>query len=154
MQLFKKINLLTFPMVFFPMLGFATNAENLLIWKATYYNSIPNQQNVSQKYCNQHEPGTFIGTVQDELKKDTTTNHQIKLSHFTFHQKIQNGIYLMKGTLIANGKTNNENWQDSIHYYVYKLTPNGMTQGVWSSTQCKGLYLGTVIKQYQTNVVS
>lgn len=143
MRLFNKINLLVLIMILVPKIIFGATEESSVIWKATYYASMPNQKNISQEYCNQHEPGTFIGTVQEQLKTGASTNHQVKLSHFTLHQTINNGIYFMNGTLFANGKRNGKDWHDIIHYYVYKLTPNGMTQGVWSSQQCKGLYLGT-----------
>jgi hypothetical protein len=119
---------------------------NPVIWKATYYNAIPNNPNVSQQYCDSHEPGTFIGNVNDQLKNGAITNRGIKLTNFTFHQELHQGIFFMNGTLLASGIDDKQNWQTKISYYVYKLSPNGITNGVWSSKECKGLYKGEVIK--------
>ena len=47
---------------------------------------------------------------------------------------------------IATGKTGDKQWQDHVYYYLYKLSDLGITKGVWSSTECKGLYLGEVLK--------
>jgi hypothetical protein len=68
------------------------------------------------------------------------------MDYFTFHVENKNGIYLMKGNTVATGKSSDKIWQDHIHYYVYKLSDEGITQGVWSSAECKGFYLGEIIK--------
>lgn len=52
----------------------------------------------------------------------------------------------MYGTLIANGITNGVPWEDRIKYFVYKLTENGKTYGVWTTPECKGLYFGESVK--------
>ena len=134
----------------FPIVSFCSALEALpAIWKSTYYQSIPNQQGVSQSYCRQHEPGTFKGVVKEQLLHGAMTNHHIMLDHFTFEEQIKYGMYFMQGTVIAHGKTESgKNWQDLIHYYVYKLTKNGVTRGVWSSQTCKGLYIGKVIESF------
>lgn len=136
-----------FLLLMLPMIGICDTPSSSLIWQTTYYQSIPNQKEISPSYCKQHEPGTFIGVVQDQLAKGTLTDRQIKLDHFTFQEQIQAGIYFMQGTVLAHGKTaEGKDWEDNIRYYVYKLTEKGITQGVWSSGQCKGLYLGQVVK--------
>jgi len=131
-----------------PALGFCDNNDiHFYVWKSTYYSAIPNQKNISRSYCRQHEPGTFIGIVDDQLAGGAMTNRQIKLNNFTFHQQIKNGIYFMQGSLHARGITDGKEWDDEINYYVYKLTEDGITRGVWNSQKCKGLYLGQVIKK-------
>jgi len=119
--------------------------ESSLIWKATYYGSVPNMKGITRLYCQQHEPGTFTGMVKNQLKNGALTDKNVYLSHFIFHSKISNGIYFMHGELIAAGKTNDLSWKDHIYYYVYKLTAMGNTYGVWSSKTCKGFYKGIVM---------
>lgn len=114
-------------------------------WKGIYYQAIPNQPGVSANYCIQHSPGSFIHTVKGGLAHPLITNKGIKLDHPQFHLKKENGIYLIHGSFVATGKTNNQVWKDHIHYYLYKLTDLGVTRGVWSTNKCKGLYKGIVI---------
>lgn len=117
------------------------------IWKSTYYGAIPNKPGISPHYCQQREPGTFIGNVDHELKWGVMTNRHIFLNHFTFHVKIKNGIYFIRGHLIAEHKTHQHFWRSTIHYIVYKLTMNGVTRGVWFSRDCKGFYVGRTVKK-------
>ncbi len=128
-----------------PVLSFSQSqsvSDKIIIWKANYYGAIPNQPGINQAYCDAHEPGVFIGNVQDELAHGAQTNHQIFLDQFTFQEQKINGLYFMQGSLQATGKYLGKPWQDKISYYVYKLTEEGQTQGVWSSGTCKGWYLG------------
>ena len=115
-------------------------------WKGNYFHSIPNKQGVSSDYCKQHAPGVFIHTVNGGLAHPIITKNGVKLDKAKFHQKKENGVYLIQGSFRATGQTNNQKWEDTIHYHLYKLTDLGVTRGVWSSNQCKGLYLGKVIK--------
>ncbi len=78
---------------------FAEN--NTAIWKASYYNPTPIKKNISQKYCNKHNPGIFIGNVKQQLLNGATTSNNIKLNHFTFHQQVINGIYVIYGSVVA-----------------------------------------------------
>ena len=127
----------------FPLLGFCNDASSF-VWKSTYYGTVPRQKEISVTYCQQHEPGTFEGIVKDQLTHGAITNRHIQLTQFTFKQHIQNGIYFMQGTLLASGVTGGKRWHDPIKYYVYKLTEDGVTRGVWSSEKCKGLYVGRI----------
>jgi hypothetical protein len=56
-----------FLLLMLPMIGMCDTPSSSLVWQATYYQSIPNQKEISPSYCKQHEPGTFIGVVQDQL---------------------------------------------------------------------------------------
>jgi hypothetical protein len=120
------------------------NDVSSFIWKSTYYGAVPRQKEVDLAYCQQHEPGTFVGIVNDQLVHGAITDRHIQLTQFTFKQHIQDGIYFMQGTLLASGIIDGKKWQWPIKYYVYKLTENGVTRGAWSSEQCKGLYVGRV----------
>lgn len=131
--------------VLLPFISFANQIPHL-IWKSSYFGAIPNKKGISQHFCKNHEPGTFIGNVEDELARGAITNHHIKLDQFTFHVEQTQGIYLMHGTTLAHGVINHKKWQIPIQYYVYKLTPAGKTFGVWSSQECKGFYEGTIFK--------
>ncbi len=137
------------PLLLFSLCIFSTTimAQNSkIIWKASYYNPTPNKENISQQYCNIHNPGTFIGSVNKQLLNGAITSKKIKLKHFTFHQQIVKGIYLMHGSVIASSLKKDSHWTDHIHYYIYKLTPHGRTQGIWTSGDCKGLFIGEVLK--------
>jgi hypothetical protein len=114
-------------------------------WKGNYFNSIPNKKEISGEYCKQHSPGVFIHTVNNALTHPIITKNDVKLDQATFQQKKENGIYIIQGSFRATGHTNNHKWEDTIHYYLYKLTDLGITRGVWSSNRCKGYYIGKVI---------
>ena len=78
------------------------------------------------------------------LKDSVKTEKGIKLGPGTFHEEKRNGLYFITGELLSHGRTDNIEWEDHINYYLYKLTENGVTQGVWSTKECKGLYSGMV----------
>ncbi|OGT39938.1 MAG: hypothetical protein A3E81_02125 [Gammaproteobacteria bacterium RIFCSPHIGHO2_12_FULL_36_30] len=130
--------------IYFFTLFFITIANASQIWQSTYYAAIPNKKTISTLYCKQHEPGTFVGNVHYELKYGVITNHHLYLNHFTFHIKIKHGIYFMHGHFIAE---KNHISHDVIHYNIYKLTRNGVTRGVWYNRDCKGFYIGKLIKK-------
>ncbi|RDI48688.1 hypothetical protein [Aquicella lusitana] len=114
-------------------------------WKGTYYQTIPNKKNVTQGYCNEHLPGTFIHTVSRALAHPMKTDRGIKLSNASFHLRKQQGIYFIDGDFWASKATVGKKWQDHIYYRLYKLTEYGETRGVWFSRECKGLYVGKVL---------
>lgn len=126
-------------------------AVNVVTWKSTYYQGIPNKNNISKEYCRNHTSGTFIHSVKNMLDSGIKTDKGIKLDHATFAEKEKNGLYFITGDLIAHGKTNGISWQDHIYYYLYKLTANGLTQGVWQTSECKGWYQGIVVKDASIN---
>lgn len=115
-------------------------------WKSTYYNALPNRNDITPQYCQQHEPGAFMGRVEDQLRNGALTSNNIKLSNFTFNQHVKDGVYFMYGTVMASGTSNTRPWQDQIKYFVYKLTENGDTYGVWTTPECKGFYKGVIVK--------
>ena len=121
--------------------------SNFITWKGVYYHAISNQSGDSSNFCNQHVPGAFIHTIESALSRPIITDKGIKLDHARFHVKKENGVYLIEGSFIATGITNNHEWKDKINYHLYKLTELGETRGVWTSNKCKGLYRGTVVNK-------
>ncbi len=127
----------------YSQLSFAT--IETAVWKGTYYQGIPNESNISPEYCQDHTPGTFVHSVKNMLDQGVETDKKIKLDQGTFQEKKNLGLYFVTGELRSRGKTGNAEWEDHIHYYFYKLTEYGVTQGVWSTGKCKGLYTGVLI---------
>ncbi len=123
----------------------ALASPDLITWKGTYYNAIPNKTNISQEYCNEHTIGTFIHTVKDALNHPIITDRNIVLNFVTFNTQMVGGVYFMHGDVWAAGKSKNIEWRDHIYYHVYKLTETGITKGFWSTDECKGFYVGWVI---------
>lgn len=144
-KIIMQLKHLVFLILGFPLIGYGAISSSLS-WKSTYFQATPNQKGISQTYCLQHEPGTFIGMVNEQLKNGAINNRNIKLSNFTFNQHIKDGVYFMYGDLLANGQSNGVPWQDRIKYLAYKLTENGDTYGVWTTPECKGFYRGEVVK--------
>lgn len=115
-------------------------------WKGIYHRGIPNKNNISNEYCKSHTPGAFIHSVNNVLAHGMTTDKGIRLDHATFHEEKKQGLYFITGDLLSHGKTENINWDDHIYFYLYKLTEDGLTQGMWRTNECKGLYTGMVVK--------
>lgn len=116
---------------------------DLITWKGTYYQAKPIQKNISLAYCEEHTPGSFIHTIKDS---SVVTDKNILLSHTHFKMDKVNNVYLMHGDFLATAKTGQKTWQDHIYYFVYKFTESGVTEGIWYTGQCKGLYKGIAIK--------
>jgi hypothetical protein len=142
-----KVNLLLSILILslFHEISFASFRS--ITWKGTYYQGIPNKNNISNEYCKNHTPGTFFHSVNNVLAHGIKTDKGIRLDHATFHEEKRHGLYFISGDLIAHGRTENINWDDHIYYYLYKLTENGLTQGVWRTKECKGLYAGVVVNK-------
>lgn len=147
----KLSSVITIFVLSYPVSGFCDSFASVT-WKGNYFHSIPNKPGISKDYCKQHSPGIFIHTVNDALTRPIITNKGVKLDHAQFHQKKENGVYLIQGSFLATGKNNNRQWSDTIHYYLYKLSDLGVTRGVWSSNECKGLYIGKVEGTAKTTV--
>lgn len=120
-------------------------AVDAVVWKGIYHQGIPNKNSISSEYCKNHTPGMFIHSVKNVLNKGIVTSNGIKLDHATFREEKKYGIYFINGDLLSHGKTGDVKWNDHIYYYLYKLTKYGLTQGVWSTNKCKGLYTGMII---------
>jgi hypothetical protein len=142
----KRIFLITIFLFSYQSSGYCENFASVT-WKGNYFNSIPNKHGVSRDYCKHHSPGVFIHTVNSALTHPIITKTGVKLDHAEFYQKKANGLYFIKGSFLATGQMNNRKWKDTIHYYLYKLSDLGVTRGVWSSNECKGLYIGKVVKK-------
>jgi hypothetical protein len=119
---------------------------NLITWKGIYYQAAPNRVGITKKYCENHTPGTFVHVVKDALLHPIITDKGIKLDHASFNIDNVDGVYLIRGDLLATGKSTGVQWQDHIYYYLYKFTEAGITKGIWYTNDCKGLYKGFAIK--------
>src|SRR5258706_13226886 len=104
---------------------------NLITWKGTYYDGIPNKKGITRTYCKEHTPGTFIHVVKDVLAHPIITDKNVKFSHSTFNIDKVGGIYLMHGDILATGNLKGVPWHEHIHYYIYKFSEAGITRGVW-----------------------
>lgn len=129
---------------FLPKFAFAN--LDLITWKGIYYDPIPNQKNISQAFCEAHNPGSFIHVVKDALAHPVYTDRGIKLDRAKFYMEQKHGVYLIHGDFWASGKSNGKSWQDHIYFYLTKLSEAGIGHGVWSSDKCKGYYLGVAVK--------
>lgn len=131
---------------FFLFLSLLASAnQRTVTWSATYYDVIPNKPGISKEYCLAHTPGTFIGSVNDQLKFGARTDNGVLLDSFTFNVSKKQGIYFLQGTLRARGKYQGKPWEDHITYYCYKLSEYSLTRGVWASNECKGFFQGNVV---------
>ena len=139
-----KLRLSLHILLFVTQVSFASNGS--IVWKGIYHQGVPNRSDVSHQYCKEHTPGIFIHSVNDVLAHGIKTNKGIKLDHATFNEEKKHGVYFITGDLMAHGKAGSVNWNDHIHYYLYKLTENGLTQGVWRTKECKGFYTGVVVE--------
>jgi hypothetical protein len=136
--LFVFLYLLCFPSILFANL-------DLITWKGIYYQAVPNKKGITKKYCNEHNPGTFIHTIHDGIDKPIITDKGINLKQISFKSDKVDSIYLIHGSLIASAKKAKNSWHDRIDYFLYKHSEAGITKGIWYSTQCKGLYKGIVL---------
>jgi len=130
-----------FLMLFLPGIAFAN--LDLITWKGTYYHAVPINKHVSLEYCKEHTPGSFIHTVQSQF---AVTDKNIRLDHSVFHIDKVGNVFLIYGDITATGNTRDKPWHDRLHYYAYKFTEAGVTEGIWYSDKCKGLYKGIAIK--------
>ncbi|HSW70040.1 MAG TPA: hypothetical protein VLI69_07835 [Gammaproteobacteria bacterium] len=129
-----------FFLIFLPKFSYA-NLE-LITWKGTYYQARPIKKGVSLKYCKEHTIGTFIHTIKD---RNIITDKHILLSDPHFNIDKINNIYLIYGDLLAISNSKKSVWRDRIHYFLCKFNENGITEGVWYTDKCKGLYMGIAI---------
>ena len=136
---------LTFMLILlFPFSVFAK--LDSITWKGTYYQAVPVKNGISKDYCEEHSPGSFIHIVKEASTNSFVTDKGIKLDSVFFNVDKIDGIYLIHGSIVARGNSKGIQWQELIHYYLYKLSEAGITKGVWYSKNCKGLYRGIALK--------
>ena len=119
---------------------------NSVIWRGEYYSALPIKKEISQRFCEAHSPGVFTHRVKEALNHPIFTNKGIKLANAKYTVDKVDGIYLIHGSFLASGKQKNKPWQETIHYFLFKKNEYGLTQGVWYTHSCKGLYRGTLVK--------
>lgn len=56
-------------------------------------------------------------------------------------------MYLIHGSFSSSGKQKNKPWEETIHYFLFKKSEYGLTQGVWYTNNCKGQYKGVRLKK-------
>ena len=118
-----------------------------VIWEGTWYRAMPNRPGITKAYCEAHAPGTFRHVLhQDDNARPIVTSNGIRISNAAVSVDEAGGIYLVHGKLVANGISGRTRWRDRIDFYLYKLTAQGITRGVWSTPECKGLYRAVVVE--------
>ncbi|KTC98791.1 hypothetical protein Lgee_1480 [Legionella geestiana] len=122
-----------------------------VIWEGTWYRAMPNRKGITKAYCEAHAPGTFRHVLQEDGgARPIITSNGVRISHTALSVDEAGGIYLVHGKLVASGTSGRTRWRDSIDFYLYKLTEQGITRGVWSTPECKGLYRAVVVEDAPT----
>lgn len=144
---FKQIRISKKSILFFLFYsGCVFSDANSVMWKGEYYNALPIKKGVDKRYCEAHTPGIFTHKVKEALHHPIYTDKEIKLANAKYTVDKVDGIYLIQGSFVAGGKQDNKPWQETIHYFLFKKSEYGFTQGVWYTDNCKGLYRGTLVK--------
>lgn len=140
---FQRRKLLIFFLFFlFPILGFSE--VNSITWKGIYDSAVPLNRSLTTNYCEQHTPGIFLHTVKDALAHPLITEKGIKLDKASFHQLKISGIYVIYGDLLASRPQKSDvTWK--INYFLYKFTEDGITNGIWYTPGCLGVYTGIAV---------
>jgi len=128
--------------------SYVLGGANSVVWKGQYYNSIPIKKGISKSYCEMHCPGTFTHVVNEALEHPIYTDKGIKLANATFNVDKVDNLYLIHGSFLVSGKNRDKRdkpWQETIHYFLFKKSEYGLTQGIWYTNSCKGLYRGSRI---------
>lgn len=117
------------------------------VWKGEYYQPMPINKVVSKQYCEAHSPGTFTHVVKEALNHPIYTDKGIKLSKAQFMVDKVDNIYLIHGSFLVSGQGKKGTWNEKLHYFLFKKTEYGTTQGVWYTSDCKGLYRGQLVRK-------
>jgi hypothetical protein len=85
----------------------------------------------------------FTHIVKEALEHPIYTDKGIKLANAKFNVEKTDNIYLIHGSFLASGQDRDKLWQEKIHYFLFKKSEYGLTQGIWYTKYCKGLYRGS-----------
>ena len=123
----------------------AASHKPKIIWTAVFSNITPINNNISQSYCNTHTPTVIITTI----KQITSSNgvralNGINVRYLSYKTVRKNHLYFNIVDAIVSGKNSaGKTWSEKMKLYEQTLSPVGLTYTVWSTTNCKGTFLGT-----------
>jgi hypothetical protein len=130
------------------ILSFATIAIGkppVTIWQATFHDVMPNRPNITMTYCLAHSPSQFTSTVSNILSQGAKSKNGVLVKYKNYQQSQHNGLYFIEVNAIFSGITNGKPWSLDAYLHEQKLIELGVTDVVWSNSDCKGKFTGRAI---------
>lgn len=141
-----KIKLLSLAATTCIVFSICTNADTSqkVLWTAVFSNTVPVNSSVSQAYCDSHTPTVMVTTIdQITSKQGVIALNGINVRYLSYKTIEKDNIYFNVVNATISGKDASGAWSMPMKLYEQTLSPIGTTYTVWSTSKCKGTFLGT-----------
>lgn len=142
---FSTITKLTLSTILIGVSAVALAANKPIIWKASFHDVMPNRAGVTQAYCRSHSPNVFKTTVKQIMTTGVKSANGVMVKYKDYNVDKAHGLYFIQVDAVMSGKFHGKPWSEKMYLHEQKLTPNGLTDVVWSSPSCKGKFTGKAI---------
>ena len=132
--------------LFFSSAVLASPQKSKIIWTAVFGHITPLTSQVSKSYCLSHTPTVVVTTIdQITSKKGVRALNGIYIKYKSYRGVIKHGIRFNYVNAIVSGRDKNGPWSTPMTLYQQTLSEQdrGVTWVVWSTKDCKGMFLGT-----------
>jgi len=124
---------------------FAIAANKPVIWRASFHDVMPNRTDVTKTYCRSHSPDVFQTTIKQITTTGVKSHNGVMVKYKDYNVDKEHGLYFIQVDAIMWGKSHGKPWSEDMYLHEQKLTPNGLTDVVWSTRNCKGKFTGKAI---------
>lgn len=122
----------------------AALAAKSVTWTAVFSNVMPRSAEFTQAYCEAHTP-TVIVTRIDQItsKQGVNALNGVNIRYLSYKTVEKDGLYFNLVNAVVSGVDEHGKWSAAMKLYEQTLTPTYLTNTVWSTHACKGMFLGT-----------
>ncbi len=108
-------------------------------WEVTFHDVTSARKGISTAYCRSHSPDVLIASRQEVLAGAKAKNG-ITVKQETRKEFEKNGLYFITANVVFSGFYGGKPWESKGWIHEQQVTPNGATDAVWSTADCKGKF--------------
>ncbi len=125
--------------------SYASSHSPKVVWTAVFSNISPIEKNISTAYCKSHTPTVIVTTIkQITSKQGINALNGVNIRYLSYKTVKKDNLYFNLVNAVVSGKDKKgKSWSLPMKLYEQTLSPIGVTYTVWSTSQCKGSFLGT-----------
>jgi hypothetical protein len=117
---------------------------NDLVWKVSVISALPGRPGVPAEFCREFTPDSYAAPVTQLQQTGAQAQNGMTIKYRTVQTQEQNQLYLTAIDGMISKKLDPEHsWYTRFYIYLQQLTPAGVADGVWSTSDCKGRLIAT-----------
>ncbi len=116
-----------------------------VIWTAVFSDITPLNQTVSKEYCLSHTPSVIVTTISQITSQQGVKGlNGVTIRYLSYKTHEKDHLFFNIVNAVVSGKDKQGKvWHAPMKLYEQTLSNTGVTNTVWSTSMCKGKFLGT-----------